>query len=131
MSSGKTLVIATLLFVSLLFAGSIYFPDTLFMSLADTSPTYLFLRGAIIVLLISILVTKPPRSLKLRAMIGAWSFLLAIQSIESLFSYELRLMDSLVFMEVAIILGIEALETRQIPVTKKHTPARRIPVVSA
>lgn len=131
MSSGKTLVISTLLFVSLLFAGSIYFPNTFLMSLADTTPTYLFLRGAIIVLLISILVTKPPRSLKLRGMIGAWSFLLGLQAIEALFSYELRLLDGLVFMEVAIILGIEALETRQIPVTKKHTPPRRIPVVSA
>lgn len=131
MTSGKTLVISTLLFVLLLLAGSIYFPDTFLMSLADTSPTYLFLRAAIVVLLISILVTKPPRSLMLRGMIGSWSFLLAVQAIEALFSYELRLLDGLVFLEVAIILAIEALETRQIPVTKKHTPARRIPVVSA
>lgn len=131
MTSGKTLVISTLLFVLLLLAGSAYFPHTFLMSLADTSVTYMFLRVAIVGLLISILVTKPPRSLMLRGMIGGWSFLLAVQAIDALFSYELRLLDGLVFLEVAIILAIEALETRQIPVTKKHTPTRRIPVVSA
>ena len=131
MTSGKTLVTATLLFIGFLFVGSIYFPDTLVMSLADTSITYQFLRGAIIVLLVSILVTTPPRSPMLRSMIGAWSFLLAVQAIEALFSYQLRLLDGLVFLEVAIILGIEALEARQIPVTKKPSPTRRIPVVSA
>lgn len=130
MSSGKTLIISTLLFVLLLLTGSIYFPQTFLMSLADTSVTYQVLRAAIVILLVSILVTKPPRSLKLRSMIGAWSFLLAIQAVESLLSYHLRLLDGLVFLEVAIILAIEALETRQIPVTKKPSPAKRIPVVS-
>lgn len=130
MSSGKTLVIFTLMFVAMLFVGSIYFTDTLLISLADTSPTYQLLRAAIVVLLISILVTNPPRSLKLRSMIGAWSFLLGLQAIESLFSYQLRLLDGILFLEVAIILAIEALETRQIPITKKPSPAKRIPVVS-
>lgn len=130
MTSGKTLVTLTLLFVATLFAGSIYFPDTFVMSLADTSAMYQFLRGAIVVLLISLLVTTPPRSMALRTMIGGWSFLLAVQAVEALVSYQLRLLDGLVFLEVAIILGIEALETRQIPVTKKPSPARRIPVVS-
>lgn len=130
MTTGKTLLISTLLFVTLLYVGGIYFPNTFLMSLADTSHTYTFLRGAIIVLLLSILITNPPRSFALRAMIGSWSFLLAIQSVEVLFSYKLRLLDSLVFMEVAIILGIEALETKQIPVIKKPSPARRVPVVS-
>ena len=130
MSSGKTLIISTLLFVLLLLAGSVYFPQTFLMSLADTSVTYQVLRVAIVLLLVSILVTKPPRSLKVRAMIGGWSFLLAVQAVEALFSYQLRLLDGLVFLEVSIILAIEALETRQIPVTKKPSPARRIPVVS-
>ncbi len=131
MSSGKSLVAATLCFIIFLFVGSIYFPNTLVMSLADTTSVYQFLRGAIVVLLVSILVTTPPRSLTLRGIIGGWSFLLAVQAIEALFSYQLRLLDGLVFLEVAIILAIEALETRQIPITKKPSPARRIPVVSA
>ena len=130
MSSGKTLIISTLLFVLVLLTGGIYFPHTFLMSLADTSLTYQVLRGAIVILLVSILVTKPPRSLKVRAMIGGWSFLLAMQAVEALFSYQLRLLDGLLFLEVAIILAIEALETRQIPVTKKPSPAKRIPVVS-
>lgn len=130
MNSGKTLVTLTLLFVISLFTGSLYFPDTFMMSLADTSTTYQFLRGAIIVLLISLIITTPPRSLMLRGIIGSWSLVLAVLAIEALFSYQVRLLDGLVFLEVAIILALEALEAKQIPVSKKPSPARRIPVVS-
>ena len=131
MTSGKIFVILTLLFVLLMFTGGIYFPNTIEMSLADTSFAYTILRAGIIALLISILVTKPPRSLALRGMIGSWSFLLFVQAVEALLSYELRLLDGIVFIKVAIILAIEALETTQIPVSKKYSPPKRIPVTSS
>lgn len=131
MTTGKNLVILTLLFVLALFIGGIYFPNTTEMSLADTSLAYTLLRGGIIMLLVSILVTEPPRSLELRGMIGSWSILLAVQSISALLSYGMHVLDSIVFIEVAIILAIEALEYRQqIPVEKKPSPARRVAVVS-
>lgn len=131
MNSGKTLVILTMLFVLMLLAGSVYFPNTTLMSLADTSLTYTTIRGGIIVMLISILVTKPPRALALRGMLGSWALLLALRAIDALLSYEMHVLDSVVFMEVAIILAIEALEKQPLPAIKKPTPARRIPVVSA
>jgi hypothetical protein len=130
MTLGKMIVALTIVFVTLLFIGGIYYPNTLEMSLADTTMPYTILRGVIILLLISILVTNPPRSLVLRGIIGAWSLILAGESLQIFYNYEVRLLDAIVFMQVATILGIEALETRQIPVSKKYSPPRRITVTS-
>lgn len=131
MTVHKLLIGITLLGVLGLAAGSVYSPDTLLMSLADTGPLYAVLRGIIAVLLVALLVTDPPRSHALRLAIGIWGVVLAGLSLQLLFAYQLHLLDAIVFMEVAIIFGIEALETRRsIPVNQKHSPAKKIPVLS-
>lgn len=130
MNIGKTLIVATLLLVMLLFIGGIYYPNTLEMSFANTTASYTVLRAVIIFLLISILVTNPPRSRALRAVIGVWSLLLASVAVQIFHGYEIHLLDAIVFMQVAIILAIEALEKTEIPVTKKPSLPRKIPVIS-
>ncbi|HAC56441.1 TPA: hypothetical protein DCF80_02980 [Candidatus Saccharibacteria bacterium] len=131
MTGTKLLISWTLLLVIALLLGSVYFPDTLLMSLTDTSPSYTIIRIVVALLLLSLLITKPPRSKLLRAVIGGWSVILAVVSVQSLFNYQLRFFDALVFLEIAIIFAIEALETRvTIPVDKKPSQQYKIPVAT-
>jgi hypothetical protein len=130
---------STALFVLLLFIGGIYYPNTLEMRLADTSLFYTLIRAVMIALLVTVLVTNPPRSPKLRSIIGVWAIVLAAFSSSILFSYNIEFLDALVFMQVAIILGIEALEvgpvrvseTRRIPVRFAPPAPRKINVTTA
>lgn len=133
MNTGKSLIAMTLLYVTLLLGACFMFPHSFLTSVADPSLGYAVLRGVIIALLISLLVTKPPRSRKLRAVIGAGSVLFGMMAIQSIFNYDMRLLDSVVFMEVAIILGIEALETRVVHVHVRAEPSltKKVKVTSA
>lgn len=133
MLAHKSLIGLLLILVIALLIGGIYYPGSFMMSLAGTDTLYSLIRGAIVVLLIGLLVTNPPRSYVLRAIIGVWSVLLAATSVQLLYSYRVNILDAIVFIEIAIIFAIEALETRRrtIPVSKKHSPARKIHVLSS
>lgn len=115
---------ATALFVLLLFIGGIFYPNTLEMRLADTSSASTLMRAVIIGLLVTVLVTNPPRSRALRSVLGVWSLLLAALASSIFVTYTVEFLDALVFLQVAIILGIEALEVSPEPRSTK----RRIPV---
>lgn len=131
MAATKLLIAATLLLVVALLVGGIYYPESLLMSLTDTSDSYVAIRLTMAVLLLSLLLTKPPRSRLLRSVIGAWSIVLAVTSVQALLNYQLRLFDALVFLEVAVVFAVEALETRvTIPVEKKPSKRHRIPVAT-
>lgn len=131
MTVHKTLIAITLLAVAGLIGGSVYYPDTFWMSFAASDPSLLAIRTGVAALLVALLVTTPPRSKELRAVIGAGSLILVVVATQQLFAYHLGLFDALVFMEVAIIFAIEALETRtRIPVRQKDSPAKKIPVLS-
>lgn len=132
MTGTKRLAAATLMFViTLLFAG-VFYPDTFLMSLADTSPFFTILRAVIIILLIGLLVTNPPRSQAVRVGLAAWGLMVATLAIEMLLSYRAYLLDVIVLLEVAIICGLEALESRRIfiPVREQRSPARKVRVLS-
>lgn len=131
MTGHKSLIGATLLFIATLMAGTVLYPDSFLASFAATDSATMVVRSVIAGLLITLLVTNPPRSLALRTTIGAGSAVLTVLTTQLLFSYQLAPLDALLFIEVAIISGIEALETRtRIPVRQKDSPARKIPVLT-
>lgn len=131
MTGTKWLIASTLVVVMALMAGGVYYPDALVMSMADTSLYFTLIRGVIVVLLLSLLLTKPPRSQALRLVIGLWSALLATVSLQGFIDYRIQLFDALIFLEVAVIFAVEALETRvTIPVSKKPSQRHRIPVAT-
>lgn len=133
MAGYKLLIGATLLLVTSLLIGGIYFADTLLMSLAGTDTASLMLRIGVGTLLLALLLTNPPRSLALRTALGAWAVLLAFVSVQMLLGYRLYILDAIVFIQVAILFAIEALEVgpTNIPVRHKETKAHKIPVLSA
>ena len=103
-----------------------------FVSLyADTSQFFSFVRVASITMLAILLFTNPPRALGVRWSLGLWSIGVAVTAIYMFASYQLLILDAVLLFEVAILCGIEALETkRNIPISKKYVSPKRIKVLS-
>ena len=131
MTGNKPLIASVLIFVLALIYGGIYQSSSFLMSLADTSLPYMVLRGGVAVLLVILLLSKPPRSYLVRMTVGIASVVLATLSIGMLYSYEVRVFDAVVFLEVAIIFALEALEVRTIHVKEKYLPPKKINVRTA
>ena len=81
MTGNKPLIASVLIFVLALIYGGIYQSSTFLMSLADTSLPYMVLRGGVAVLLVILLLSKPPRSYLVRMTVGIASVVLATMSI--------------------------------------------------
>lgn len=130
MSIYKFLIATTFMFVTALLVGGLYYQDSFAMNLADTSLNFAVLRAILGVLLIGLLVTNPPRSLPLRSIVGFTSILLVVMSVYLVMNFQMFLLDAVMFLQVAIIFGIEALETRRtvIPVREKRSAVQKIPV---
>lgn len=127
----RLLIGATLGLVVAMLLSAVLGPDAVLSQLMDTSTAYQTIRGGIALLLIGLLVTYAPRSNVFRLMLGVWALALATTALQLLFTYQMNILDAIVFAELAIIFGIEALETRSIPVKKPHIPAHRIPVTTS
>lgn len=103
------IVITTLLVGAMLFNG-LYQPDAPLMWLAATTTNYAYMRAGLIVVLLTLLVTNPPRSGYFRIFLAAFSAALALSAILLSHWYAIGLMDAVIFMELSIIFMIEALE---------------------
>lgn len=125
------LTAATIALVFGLMASLHLYPDTIITMFADDSTVFMALRAGIVVMLLSLLMTNPPRSQALRLLIGTWSVALIALTSHLFLNYQLLLLDAILFVEVAIIFGVEALEAKRvIPVNKHYSPPRRIKVLS-
>ena len=131
MTGNKPLIASVLLFVLALMYGGIYHSSSFLMSFVDASLSYMVLRGGVAALLVVLLLSKPPRSYLVRMVVGMASVIVAALSIGMLYSYEVRVFDAVVFLEVAIIFALEALEVRTIHVKEKYLPPRKITVRTA
>lgn len=67
-------------------------------------------RLLIAVLLLFLLFTDPPRSLRVRGILGGAAFVMFAVALQSLFAYQIGIVDCILYLEVAIIVGLEALE---------------------
>ena len=126
MTTSKTLIGGTLVFVLILMAGVALYPSSILTAFAGSSAGYMMLRIVVAILLVGLLFTTPPRTKLFRAMLGVWAFALAVTAGQLLLNYQLYLLDAVLFLEVAIIFGIEALETS--PIKAGKPVARKIPV---
>ena len=118
----KFVVIAgTFLITASLLIGGLYYPDSPLMWLASTTISFAVIRGIILALLGVLLVVRPPRPLYLRALIGAVAAALGATVVWLTATYMIQPIDTVVFIEVAIVFGIEALEVHA---TRHHTGLR-------
>lgn len=114
----KLLIIATTFLVCAMLFDGLYQKDAPLMWLASTTINYAYMRMALIVVLIMLLVTRPPRASYFRSFLAGFSSALFISTILLSHWYVIELLDAIVFLEVAIICMIEALETNPVRVQK-------------
>lgn len=118
--------LTSLLLATLLIAGVMY-PESFIMWFADTSTTFAVIRAIALSFLVALLVSKPPRSVIFRSGLGLMALVLAFASISSLYTYEMGIVDAVIFFEMSIIMAIEALELRQkAPAPKKKAASKKV-----
>lgn len=106
----KFLIGGTVGLISTVLVASVFFQSSVLLWFVDTSPVYLFLRSVMVLLLVGLLITNPPRSKLLRVSLVAFSVVLIAVVVERVMAYQMHLLDVIIFVEVAIILAIESLE---------------------
>lgn len=121
----KLLIVASLVIVLLFDVFHIYTDPT---SLAPVgSIGFEIGRFLTALFLVSLLITDPPRSLLFRSALGASACAIFGIATYSLFTYQLGFIDTVLYMEVAIILGLEALEPkREAILSPRPTPRVRV-----
>lgn len=114
MKVNKVLIGFTFIIILLLIVGSIFKRQAPIMDLASTTNIYQAIRVGILLLLVGLAISSPPRSLLFRSLLLVGVMTLVLSALYCLFSYSANIIDSIVFTEVAIIFGIEALELPQV-----------------
>lgn len=106
----KLLIVGTIILTTALLVSGVYFPNYPLMWLASTSTGYEVVRAGLIAVLTVLLVSNPPRAVHFRIFLAVCAGVLGISTLGLLLSYNMNLIDAVVFMEIAIIFAIEALE---------------------
>ena len=83
------------------------------------------LRVGILVLLVTLLFTNPPRSYRLRMLSGVTSLIMLSMSMMQLMAFNTYIVDAVIYLELAIIFAIEALELHTQNTTHPSLTTRR------
>lgn len=106
----KTLYSASILIALVLMAGSAFFPNNAVMWLASTSVWMDIARTAIVLLMIGLLLTEPPRSLLFRALLGVGGILMATAAIIPVMQGSIHVLDVLLAAESSVAFFLAAIE---------------------
>lgn len=96
--------------VVLLLALSWAVPGSAIMWLADVSPVFTVIRLMMVIGLVGLILTNPPRKIIFRLFLGSVGIFLVGWALSSVYSDSLRIFDFLMFLQVGIAFGISALE---------------------
>lgn len=116
MHTTKQLITAIIIVIAISGIASFFNLDPFMNAFIGAGPVYNVFRAAAVALLIVLLVTNPPRTLRVRALLAGGSAALLGLLAYQFSTYQLYLLDAFVFVELAIIFAIEALE----PYEAKH-----------
>lgn len=109
----RLLIAGTIILTTALLLGGIYYPDDPFMWLASTSTNFEVIRAGLIALLAVLFFADPPRAIFFRVILAACASVLVIGTLWMLSTYTMYLIDAIMFVEIAIIFGVEALESSE------------------
>lgn len=111
----KVVYTGSILISSTLLAGSVFFADSAAMWLASTSVVMNVARVLLVVMMLGLLLTDPPRSRQFRAILAVAGLGFAGWAIARLFSGSVQLIDAVLFLEVSIAFGLAAIEGEPLP----------------
>lgn len=106
----KGVFIGSLLSTIFLVIGTYAFPTDPLMWLAGISVGYTILRAILVLALLAVLFTEPPRRLYMRIIMGSAALMLIGTAVVLSSGNSMHILDIILFMEVGIALAIEALE---------------------
>lgn len=107
----KTLTTGAIIMITLLLAGSWFFPLSPVMWLASTSIVDICLRIGLLFMLIGLYFTDPPRHIVFRYVLGGAAVLLGLFTLISFYDNQIQLLDTLVYLESAVLFALAALES--------------------
>lgn len=93
------------------------------MSFANAGLQDTILRVFIVIGLVVVLVSRPPRSAKVRFLLGVLSSVILVGTCASMVDYRIGLLDTALYAQASIILALEAIETQTSPVRFARTAA--------
>lgn len=107
--------------VVFLLVGSYLFPDNTIMWFAGTSLGYTLFRLVMVIALVAVLITNPPRTMYMRLAMGALSLSLLFSGVVLLYSDVVHVLDMLLFVLLGVTFAIEALEFNEDELTDRAT----------
>lgn len=107
----RVIIAGTIAFLIVIIFSTMFTQDSLLQAFASSDILHQIVRVGMIGLLITLLLTAQPRSTRLRAILGGASVFLTIGAVSLLTEYFIGILDALLFIEVAVIFAIEALES--------------------
>lgn len=107
---GKLILLLSLFGLGLLLILTLVAPGFSAVWLASTSLNFELLRAGLIILLLALLLTNPPRNVHFRAIVGLASLLLVGWCLVATYNNDMKLLDSMSLLMFSISAGITALE---------------------
>lgn len=115
------ITIASAGIATVLLVNGIVHPDGFLMSFANSGPIHTALRAIVLVGLFVVLVSRPPRSTPVRVALGALSSIVLMGACASMMDYHIGVLDAVLYLQVSIILAMEAIENQKAPVRFSQT----------
>lgn len=110
----KAVYVGGVLIALALMAGSIWAPSSLEMTFVSSSLAAVIGRGIIVTLMAVLIFTNPPRSQVVRRLLFMASIGFAYWAIANALSGTIHLVDSFLYLQVAVALAVEALESSRL-----------------
>lgn len=105
------IITGTIALVAAMLIGPHINSDALVSELWLSTLEYDIIRIAFIAMLLGLVFSTIPRSVSFRALLCVMSVILVASASVMLLRYQMRLLDAVIFIQVAIIFAIEAAET--------------------
>lgn len=107
----QLLIVGTILLLAAMMIGAQFTGDNLLSVVWSSAIEYQVVRFILIAMLLGLLFSTPPRSARFRTVLAIVSAALLGGSAVLLLNYQMYALDAVVFIEIAIILAIEAIES--------------------
>jgi hypothetical protein len=107
---GKAILVMTFFGLSILLIFGIINPTSPVMWLASTSAEFAVLRAVLMVVLVAMFVTNPPRKLVLRVLVGVVCTGLAGWALIATYENSMKILDTMIILESTVTSGLMVLE---------------------
>ena len=112
---GKLILLLSILATAILFSLPFIDPSNSIMWLASVEANFTYLRLIMLIILVSLLATHPPRHLWLRFLVGSFAIAIASWAVWQTYFWSMNILDILSILQFSIATGVIILESKQFP----------------